>query len=263
MTLAALLRETRQAGRKVLAPYLCAGYPTPEATPLLLRALADAGADCIELGIPFSDPLADGGVIQEASAEALKQGMTLVRALALAADFAAQRSTPLVIMSYFNPLLRLGPRRFADLAREAGVAACIVPDLLPEAQGLLSDWGAPPLVQFAAPNTPQNRLREIAALDPPFLYCVSVLGVTGARGGVADSTLAFLDRVKAATDVPALVGFGVSGPIQAATLAARADGVIVGSALIRALAGGRGVEEWQEAAKGFILPIRRALYGPA
>ncbi len=263
MNLAADLREKKRAGRKALAPYLCAGYPAPEATPLLLRSLADAGADCIELGVPFSDPLADGGTIQQASARALAQGMTLAKALGIAREFAAERPTPLLLMSYLNPLLRMGPRRFADLAREARVAACIVPDLLPEAQGLLTEAGAPPLVRFAAPNTPEGRLRELAALDPPFLYCVSVLGVTGARDAVADSTLAFLDRVRAATAVPALVGFGVSGPGQATALASRADGVIVGSALIRVLSECRGPEEWQGAAESFILPVRRALDGAA
>jgi len=252
----------RAAGRKLLAPYLCAGYPTPEATLPLMRAAADAGADCIELGVPFSDPLADGGVLQRAALEALRGGMTLSRALDAAAAFAAERpEVPLFLMSYCNPLLRMGPGRFAARACAAGLAGCIVPDLPPEAQGPLREAGAPPLVQFAAPNTPEGRVREVAALEPPFLYCVSVLGVTGAREEVADTTFPFLERVRRLTAVPALVGFGVGDGAQAARLASVSDGVIVGSALARTLGESTDPEECAERARGFLIALRRALDG--
>lgn len=261
MNAARALRDKKASGHKLLAPYLCAGYPAPGATLPLLRAAADAGADCIELGVPFSDPLADGGVLQEAAQVALRGGMTLARALDEAAAFTAERpEVPLFLMSYANPLLRMGPEAFAARAAAAGVVGCIVPDLPPEDQGDFVSAGAPPLVQFAAPNTPDARVCEVATLSPPFLYCVSVLGVTGARQDVAPETVAFLRRVRGLTHLPALAGFGVGTPGHAAALAAECDGVIVGSALARALEG-RGPAEWAGAARSFLEPMRRALDG--
>ena len=240
-------------GRKLLVPYVCAGFPTEADTLSILESLADAGADAIELGIPFSDPLLDGPVIQAASLRALAQGMTLPRALALAKAFTAHRDTPLLVMSSLNPVLRMGPEAFARRAREAGIAACILPDLPPESRYLLP--GAPPLVQLVAPNTPDERLRELAGLEPPFLYGVSVFGVTGTRTQLADYTLPFLARVKAATRVPLLAGFGVSTPEQAREAAEACDGVIIGSTLLRAL---EGAPDPARAAARFLEPFRQA-----
>jgi tryptophan synthase alpha chain len=180
--------------------------------------------------------------------------MTLVKALNLARSFTARHRTPLLLMSSFNPLLRMGPETFARRAREAGIAGCILPDLPPEAQYLLPD--APPLVQLVAPNTPEARVQELARLAPPFLYGVSVLGVTGARSGLADYTLPFLRRVKTATAVPLLAGFGVSTPEQARSVSAVCDGVIIGSALLRSLL--EAADPAAEAAR-FLAPFREAL----
>lgn len=240
-------------GRKLLVPYVCAGFPSEADTLSILESLADAGADAIELGIPFSDPLLDGPVIQAASLRALSQGMTLAKALALAKAFMARRDTPLLIMSSLNPVLRMGPETFARRAREAGIAGCILPDLPPESRYLLP--GAPPLVQLVAPNTPEARLRELAGLEPPFLYGVSVFGVTGTRTQLADYTRPFLARVKAVTEVPLLAGFGVSTPEQARAAAEACDGVIVGSALLRAL---EGASDPARAAAAFLQPFREA-----
>ncbi len=257
MTLGELLREKKKNGKKILAPYVCAGFPAIEATLPILGALAQAGADCVELGVPFSDPLADGPMIQKASSVALQNGMTLSRALEMAESFTALSGTPVLLMSYLNPILRMGPEQFAQKARDAGVSACIVPDLPFEETGLLA--GSPPLVRFASPNTPDERLGRIAALNPPFLYCVSVFGVTGARSGIESYTLDFLRRVGAATPVPALAGFGVSSAAQAASLAKDADGVIVGSALVKALESTHGPSEAARAAAAFLKPFRKSL----
>jgi len=261
----ARVRAARAAGRRLLAPYLCAGWPGPDATLPLLHALADGGADLVELGVPFSDPLADGGTIQAAAQEALASGATLAGALAVARAFTAARDVPLVLMTYVNPLLRAGGAAAVAAARAAGCAALIVPDLPPEEAWRLADGAvapALPLVPLVAPNTPDARLREVAALDPPFLYCVAVLGVTGARERVAGDTLAFLARVRAATGVPALVGFGVSGPEQAARLGGAADGVIVGSALIDRLRALPPGADAPAAARAFVRSLRDALDAP-
>jgi tryptophan synthase alpha chain len=257
MTLHQLLKDRVASGRKILVPYLCAGFPSEADTLPILEALAEAGADAIELGIPFSDPLMDGPVIQAASNRALAGGMTLPKALALAKAFTAHNTTPLLIMSSFNPLLRMGPEVFARRAREAGVAGCIIPDLPPESQYLLP--GAPPMVQLVAPNTPDDRLETIARKNPPFLYGVSVFGVTGARSAVADYTLPFLRHVKERTEIPLLAGFGVSTPEQAREMAAACDGAIVGSALLRALEGCADPAELPAVAKRFLEPFRKAL----
>jgi tryptophan synthase alpha subunit len=257
MTLHQLLNERVATGRKFLVPYLCAGFPSETDTLPLLEALAEAGADAIELGIPFSDPLLDGPVIQAASNRALAGGMTLPKALAIARSFTARHETPLLIMSSFNPLLRLGPEVFARRAREANVAGCIIPDLPPEAQYLLP--GAPPLVQLVAPNTPEARIEELAGRNPPFFYGVSVFGVTGTRTALAEYTLPFLRRVKDLTAIPLLAGFGVSTPEQAREMAEACDGVIVGSALLRALDACAGPAERVAAARKFLESFRMAL----
>ena len=257
MTFHQLLKKRVAAGRKILVPYLCAGFPSASDMLPLLEALAAGGADAIELGIPFSDPLMDGPVIQAAAHRALVGGMTLSKALDIARTFTSRNRTPLLIMSSFNPLLRLGPEVFARRAREANIAGCIIPDLPPEAQYLLP--GAPPLVQLVAPNTHDARIKALAKRDPPFFYGVSVFGVTGTRAALPEYTLPFLRHVKGITDVPLLAGFGVSTPEQAQKIAASCDGVIVGSALLQTLAACAGPAELIMAARGFIESFRMAL----
>jgi tryptophan synthase alpha chain len=252
------LRGKVLTGRKLLAPYLCAGYPDASVTVDALVALAEAGADLIELGIPFSDPLADGPVIQAASQMALRGGMTLPRALDLAEAYAARNTgVPLALMSYLNPILAMGADSFGQRLLLSKIGTCIVPDLPPEARGLLP--GVPSLVQFVAPNTGPERLRAALAQDPPFLYGVAIFGVTGARQDLAEYTLPFLHRVKALTDTPLLAGFGVSTPDQARTLCQAADGVIVGSALLRALGEVEDPAQVPAAAGRFLRGFREAL----
>ncbi|MHB8078146.1 MAG: tryptophan synthase subunit alpha [Candidatus Krumholzibacteriia bacterium] len=261
--LPALTRAAAVSGRRLLAPYLCAGWPTADATPPLLEALVAAGADLIELGVPFSDPLADGASLQRAARTALAGGMTLSRALAIAARFTAGSGVPLVLMTYVNPLLRAGGAAALRRAAAAGCAAAIVPDLPFEEAALLAEAGkrpALPLVPLAAPNTSDTRLRELVGGDPPFLYCVALLGVTGARAGLDRSAPDLLRRARAAAPgLPLLAGFGVSAPGQAARLAAAADGVIVGSALADHLSAQPPGADLPAAAAAFLRPLRAAL----
>jgi tryptophan synthase alpha chain len=259
MSLQDVLKAKVQAGRKLLVPYVCAGAPDAETTLPILLALAEAGADAIELGIPFSDPLMDGPVIQAASHKALKQGMTLAKALEIAAAFTARCQTPLIFMGSVNPLLRMGAEAFVTRATKAGVQGCILPDLPLEDQSRIPGM---PQVQLVAPNTPDERVKALLAQEPPFLYCVTVFGVTGARTTTADYTLPFLKRMKALSQAPVLAGFGVSTPQQAVELASACDGVIIGSALIRAMDAVEAKDAPQAAAE-FLKPIRQALDGAA
>jgi len=250
------------SGHKLLAPYLCAGYPTPDHTVALLHALAEGGADFIELGIPFSDPLADGPVLQAASLKALQAGATLGKALEAAATFRAQRAAagqpevPVALMGYTNPFLSMGAETLARKAKEAGIAALLVPDLLPELWDHLSAPGMPPMIPFAAPNTPVERLEELGRLGGPFLYAVAVLGVTGTRENLDDAVPTFLARAKTKTGLPVMAGFGISRPEQVPDLAPSCDGLIIGSALAKAL---EAAPDPIQAARDFLIPFRVAM----
>ena len=205
----------------------------------IARAMVDGGADALEIGIPFSDPVMDGPTIQEASSAALRRGTT---PRSILADLrGADLGVPLVAMTYYNLVFRSGHKRFAEGLAEAGVAAAIVPDLCLEES---ADWEADATeagietVLLAAPVTPDERLREICERSRGFVYGVGLMGVTGERTTLADSTAALAARLKASTDRPVLMGFGISTPAQAAEVAMHADGVIVASALMRAVLDG-------------------------
>jgi tryptophan synthase alpha chain len=223
-------------GRAALIPFLTAGYPSPDAMPDLLDALVEGGADLIEIGIPFSDPLADGATVQHASQVALEQGMTLQHALDLARGFRARgHSTPLVFMGYSNPFFQYGPEKLAKEAADAGVDGFIIPDLPLEE----SDEFAEPLrrhgrdlIFLVAPTSTDARIREVARRATGFIYCVSLTGVTGARDSLSEGLAAYIARVRGMTDLPLAVGFGISTPEHVREVAALADGVIVASALI-------------------------------
>jgi tryptophan synthase alpha chain len=223
-------------GRAALMPYLMGGFPDIDGSVAIGEACADAGADLVELGVPFSDPLADGPVIHAAGTRALQAGVTLHGVLQAAARIAER--LPVVLMCYANPLLARGVERFAGELAAAGVSGLIVPDLpLEEADGVRDacDAAGLALVPLIAPTTPDERLRAIAPLARGFLYTVSVTGTTGERAGVDASLADVLARAKAHSPVPVAVGFGISTPEQAAAAAAAgADGVIVGSRLVRA-----------------------------
>ncbi len=243
-------------GRKLLLPFLTAGYPDPATTARALAGLAAAGADAIELGVPFSDPLADGPVIAAASERALAGGLTLERVLQLA-EACPPEAPPIVLFTYLNPLHARGLPRAAAAVRAAGVAAVLVADLpfdesrdvraALEAEGL-------PLVPLAAPTTPEARLRALAGEARGFVYLIARTGVTG-RGALADRRLADQVRVlREGTELPIVIGFGIGDVEAARRAAAVADGIVVGSAFVERLG-----EDGVEPALEWVGSLRRAL----
>jgi tryptophan synthase alpha chain len=249
-TWAALRTDSRTA----LIPYLTAGYPTWEVSLAALRAAAEV-SDIIEVGVPFSDPLADGPTIQRSTFEALRQGMTLPRTLALIAE--AQLERPVVVFSYLNPILRYGLERFLQDAASIGVAGLLLTDLPAGADPAVeASVEASPidLIRLVAPTTRADRLCAAVQGAGGFIYLVARLGVTGASTALAADLPGSVARVRAATTLPVAVGFGISTADQARTVARIADGVVVGSALVDAL-GSSGVD----GARRFLRVLREAV----
>ncbi len=232
--------ELSRAGELGLVAYITAGDPSLEASRQIVLALTGAGADVIELGVPFSDPLADGPTIQRASERALRSGTTLSGVLDLVRDIRASTAVPLVLFSYFNPILQMGLETFADAAARAGADGVLVTDLTPEesdeyrrivrARGLDT-------IFLAAPTSSDARLRKIAAVSSGFLYLISRTGVTGERDALPVELPQFLRRARAATSLPIAVGFGISLPGHVSVLGGLADAAVVGSALVAEIEG--------------------------
>jgi tryptophan synthase alpha chain len=229
----------KAAGRTALMPYLMVGFPERDSVLDLAPALEAAGADLFELGVPFSDPLADGATIQRASEQALANGVRLPFCLSTVAELRKRGlRAPLVLMGYFNPFLRYGLARLVADAAGAGVDGLIIPDLPPEEAGechALCQAAGIDLIFFVAPTTPDARIAEIARLASGFIYCVSLTGVTGARRELWSGLPDFLDRVRRHTDLPLVVGFGISTAAHIRQVGEHADGAIVASALINRL----------------------------
>ncbi|MEN8006731.1 MAG: tryptophan synthase subunit alpha [Candidatus Krumholzibacteriota bacterium] len=260
--LSSLTQRLRTEGRKPLVPFLTAGYPDPETFAGVMGAAADAGCSLVEIGIPFSDPVADGPVIQAASQKVLEQGMTLTRTLALAARASREHDLTVVLMGYLNPLLKMGLPVFAEACGEAQVAGVIVPDLPLEESAELRDLllaRDTDLVDLVAPTTDQNRLTEHAAAAGGFLYLVSTTGVTGSAPGTGDNLEDYVARVRRANPLPLYVGFGIAEPAQAARVAACADGAVVGSALIRTIDAAGSGPAAVAAAAGFLTEMNAAM----
>lgn len=231
----------RVTGRRALVPYITAGYPDPDATLALLQGLEGAGADLVEVGVPFSDPMADGPIIQRSSQVALEQGMTFDRVLELV--HRARLSIPVVLFSYLNPIVAAG-RDVLQRAADAGVHGLLLTDLPVGADPEREEWlGDGPLafIRLVAPTTPAERMRLIARHGSGFVYLISRLGVTGVQEALPPELPQTVQRLRAATELPICVGFGISRPEQARTVASLADGVVVGSAIVRAA--GEGVEQ--------------------
>ncbi len=227
--------RTRAQGRIALMPYLAVGYPSIDVTLALAPALAEAGADMFELGVPYSDPQADGATIQHATHVALQNGVTPRICLEVAAQIRQAVDVPLLLMSYYNPIARLGDMEFCRAAAEAGVDGVIVPDLPPEeADSLLHAAMHHGLdtIFLVAPTSTDARLRIVTEASSGFVYCVSLAGVTGARSQLASGLSDYLARVRQFTDLPLAVGFGISRPEHVREVARHADGAIVASALI-------------------------------
>jgi tryptophan synthase alpha chain len=234
--------QARKNGRGTFIPYFMCGYPSPEQSVKLTLAAIEAGADIIELGMPFSDPLADGATIQHAGQIALDRGMTINGCMEVAAQVAAQSNVPLLLMGYYNPILSYGIERFCAAARAHGVCGLIVPDLPPEeATPLLetAQRNGLALIFLIPPTTPDERIAKIADLAASevgaFIYCVSLSGVTGARKELPPHLRRFINRVRGYTKskaIPLAVGFGLSTPEHIAKVTSYADGAVMASALI-------------------------------
>jgi len=227
--------RAKAEGRTALIPYLMAGFPEPGAEVELAVALERAGADVLEIGMPFSDPLADGPTVQNAGTRSLAAGTTMSDCIAVAASVRRRTSLPLVLMGYYNPLLAYGLERFCADAAAAGVCGLILPDLPPEEAGEMQAAARScglDIVYLVSPTSPEERIREVASVASGFIYCVSLTGVTGARESVAVGLEEYLSRVRAHTDLPLAVGFGISRPEHVRQVGAVADGVVVASALL-------------------------------
>jgi tryptophan synthase alpha chain len=227
-----------RANHTALIPYVTVGYPTVETTLKAVPLFASAGCDIIELGIPFSDPLADGATIQQASYEALRQGVTSRVCFEVAQELRRQVETPLVFMTYYNPVFKFGLEQFCSKCAEVGIDGLIIPDLPPEEGKELeksTERHGLDLVYLLSPASTQERIRLVTSRSSGFIYLVSLTGVTGTRDKLPEGLESFVGSVRERTEKPLCVGFGVSTPEQARRVAGVADGVIVGSRIIRLL----------------------------
>jgi tryptophan synthase alpha chain len=252
--------RARDEGRAALIAYLPLGFPTPEMSVELVEAAVAGGADIVELGIPFSDPLADGPTIQRATYVALQQGTTLTRCVELASELRSGGvEVPLLFMGYLNPILAYGPQAFVSACRSVGVDGLIVPDLPPDEAGELEGTcraAGRALVYLLAPTSTPERMELIAERTTGFLYLVSVTGVTGARRQLPSGLREMVDQVRAITDKPLAIGFGIADGAQARAIGELADGIIVGSAIVERAGQDAGA---REAVRDFVSSLRSAL----
>jgi len=254
-------QQLHSAGEGALIVFTVAGHPNPETGARLLEAIADAGADIIELGLPFSDPLADGPAIQAASQRALAEGMTPAGVLDAAERFRRERDVPIVVMTCYNPICQFGLKRFAERCSEAGVDGLIVTDLPPEEA---DEWigvaraHALDTVFLLAPNTPDSRVKKVVDIATGFVYCVSRMGVTGARAELPPDLTRLVSRIRRETEKPTAVGFGISSPEHVAEVCRVADGAVVGSAVVSLIDRGGSSAGLAERVGEFVSELKRA-----
>ena len=244
--------DLKAGGRAALNVYVCAGDPDLETTRDLILAFEKAGVDMIELGMPFSDPIADGPVIQAAGQRSLEAGTTLPKVLELVADVRKQSDIPIALMTYYNVIHKFGIERLATEAKSVGIDGFIVPDLIVEEAGGLIDAARKAdlaTIFFVAPTSTDDRIRLADEASTGFIYCVSVAGITGARTALPDDVREYLADVRAKTTKPLVVGFGVSTPEQVRAMAEVVDGVIVGSAVVREIEAAAGLPRAELVAK--------------
>jgi len=257
-----LFKRLKRERKKALIPFITAGDPDLATTRDLVFTLEECGAHIIELGVPFSDPLADGPVIQAASLRALRQGIDLKRILALVEEVRQRTDIPLILMTYYNPVYRFGLEEAACQASKAGVDGFIIPDLPPEEAG---EWRESArannldAIFLVAPNTPLSRARFIASKTSGFLYAVSVTGITGKRKGIPEGLTDYLRMLRGVTDKPIAVGFGISSPSLVKDIRPLSDGVIVGSALVDLLARYGDRKDGLSHMRSFVKSIAQAL----
>jgi tryptophan synthase alpha chain len=248
-------RELKKQGRKALIPYIMAGDPSLGATKKFVIDLETAGADIIELGVPFTDPLADGPTIQKASERSLQQNTTLKKVLALVNQIRRQSKIPLILMTYYNPVFKFGIERFVKESVRTGVDGVIIPDLIPdEADDFirLARQYKLDTIFLLAPTSTEERINKVAKASTGFIYYVSITGITGAKLSMGKSMKNTLNSIKRISKKPVAVGFGISTPEEASTVANLADGVIVGSAIVKLISKGRDI-------KKFVKGIRKAM----
>jgi tryptophan synthase alpha chain len=252
-----------RSGRKVLIPFMTAGDPDPDWTVDIMHALVSGGADLIELGVPFSDPMADGSVIQLASERAIEKSVTLEKVLAMVAAFRQSDSkTPVVLMGYMNPVERYGRSRFPNAATTAGVDGLLLVDCPPEERddlGVAMKTSGLDGICLVAPTTTRNRVREIAAVASGFIYYVSLKGITGSGKLDSFELTEPVRQIREFSDLPVAVGFGIKNAQMAVDVADNADGIVIGSALVEALAEASGKEDACVIATAFVAPVRESL----
>jgi len=234
-----LFERLRKENRKGMVAYLTAGDPTPEATPGLVAALERGGADLIEFGVPFSDPIADGPIIQAAGDRAIRAGMTMKRVLETAAEIRKTSQIPILLFTYLNPVLRYGFARLAADAKVAGIDGCLLIDVSVEEADeyvkVMRDAGLD-TVFIASPTSTDHRLKLVAQYSSGFIYLVSRTGITGEQQSISDTALPLIERMRALTDLPLAMGFGISNADQVAAITSHADAAVVGSAIVRQIA---------------------------
>ncbi len=249
-------RDIRKKNGKAFIPYIMAGDPGIQRTRELIRILEDCGADIIELGVPFSDPLADGPTIQKAAQRALDEGVTLKKVIELVAELRLTSQIPIILMTYYNPVYKYGEERFAHDAAAAGVDGIIVPDLPPdEADNLIKHSRKSGLdtIFLLAPTSTDSRIQKVSRASSGFIYYVPITGITGAKLSLDASIESHMARIRNVTDKPVAVGFGISTPEEASAISRFADGVIVGSAIVKR------IEDPEEVLRNYLLSLRNAI----
>jgi tryptophan synthase alpha chain len=252
----------KKSGKKAFVAYITAGDPDLEATEKLVSMLEAAGVDILEIGVPFSDPTADGPAIQAASERALKNGANLENILKMVAAVRRKSSIPLVLFGYYNPILSFGPERFATTAAAAGVDGILVVDLPPEEAGelrLYTDPAGLAFIMLVAPTTDPGRMKKILRRASGFVYYISIAGVTGTEAPVIGDVAMEMERLRKSTGLPVVVGFGISTPEQAADFAPLADGIVVGSAFVRLIGEDGDGQEPLQAVATLAAGIRQAI----
>lgn len=254
-TISQVYKNLKASGRKALIPYIMAGDPNLSATKKYIAVLEEAGADIIELGVPFSDPLADGPTIQRSAERAIRKKVTLRKVLRLVSEIRKSTDIPIILMTYYNPVFKFGTRAFVKAAVKAGVNGMIVPDLIPdEADDYIKEARKYKLdtIFLLAPTSTLDRIRKVINASTGFIYYVSITGTTGARLSINKKMKSTLESIKRITNKPIAVGFGISSPKEASSVSVLADGVIVGSAIVKLIAQGKDI-------KKFVRGLRKAI----
>ena len=259
--IASRFAELKQAGRSALIPFVTAGDPNPQVTVPLMHAMVAAGADLIELGVPFSDPMADGPTIQAAFQRALAHPFSIKSVLGLVRNIRTYSQVPVILFGYYNPFLQYGLEALCKDAREAGADGFLVVDMPPEEAGPMQQAAGQyglDLIFLLAPTSTEERIRQVCKAGSGFVYFVSVTGVTGARDSLDDTLSGYIDKIRQHTDLPLGIGFGISRPEQVSEVAGYADAVIVGSAIIKVIEASAGEPDMLSRVGEFVKSLKNA-----